>query len=240
MSKSKNNGIDPQRLVDTYGADTVRLFTMFTSPPDQTLEWSDAGAEGAYRFLKRLWKIANEQFGVIAPKLDKSTLDRSQADLRRKIHETIVKVNDDIGRRYTFNTAIAAVMELINALNKATDDSDNGKAILREGVEAVTLLLSPIVPHIADAIWRGLGYADSIIDTRWPVADDSTLARDEIELIVQVNGKLRAKIHVAVDEKDDEIKEIALKHENTVRFVEGKEIKKIIIVPKRLVNIVIA
>ena len=239
MSKSKNNGIDPQSLVESYGADTVRLFTMFTSPPEQTLEWSDSGVDGAFRFLKRLWKLAVDHIeSGAAPALDKNELTSEQKALRRKIHETVVKVNDDIGRRYTFNTAIAAVMELINALTKANDESDNGKAIIHEALELIVLLLAPIVPHITETIWRELGHSEPIIDAPWPRADESALEKDELELIIQVNGKLRGKLSLSVDAEKDVIEKAALADENVQRFIEGKEIKKVIVVPGRLVNIV--
>ncbi|MEE9551746.1 MAG: leucine--tRNA ligase, partial [Gammaproteobacteria bacterium] len=241
MSKSKGNTVDPQPLIDKYGADTVRLFMMFASPPEQSLEWSDSAVEGAFRFLKRLWKLAAEHLNdETPPELNHKELTNEQRDLRRKIHTTIIKVNDDIGRRYTFNTAIAAVMELINALSQAQDESPNGKAIMREGLKTAVLLLSPIVPHITDAIWQALGNKEMIIDADWPEVDQSALVQDEIQLIVQVNGKLRARIKVPVGAAQDRIEEIALDDENVIRFTEGKDIKKIVVVPDRLVNIVIS
>jgi leucyl-tRNA synthetase len=241
MSKSLGNTVDPQGLIDQYGADTVRLFMMFASPPEQSLEWSDAGVEGAFRFLKRLWKLAAEHLEEgDSPVLDIATLTAAQQELRHKIHATINKVNDDIGRRYTFNTAIAAIMEMINALTRATNESDNDKAIMREGLETAVLLISPIVPHITDAIWAALGHKEALIDAIWPVADDTALKMEEIQLVVQVSGKLRAKIMVSVDASNEEIEAIALENENVKRFIDGKKINKVIIVPSRLVNIVIA
>ena len=241
MSKSKGNTVDPQALIDQYGADTVRLFTMFASPPEQSLEWSDAGVEGAYRFLKRLWKLAYDhvQKGQTAT-LDQSKLTDAERNLRRKIHSTILKVNDDIGRRYTFNTAIAAVMEMINAMTQSDNDSDNGRAILQEGLETAVLLLSPIVPHITNEIWHALGHEELIVDAAWPKADQATLEQDEIQLIVQVNGKLRGRVRVPVEATDELIQEQALDDENVGRFVEGKTIRKVIIVPGKLVNIVVS
>jgi len=241
MSKSKNNGVDPQDLIDRYGADTVRLYTMFAAPPEQSLEWSDAGVEGAYRFLKRLWKLSAEhlQTGEL-PELKKDALTDAQKKLRLKIHATISKVNDDIGRRYTFNTAIAAVMELSNALSQAKDDSDNGRAITREGLETSILLLSPIVPHITDALWREFGHTEPVIDAAWPEIDDSALVQNELQLVVQVNGKLRAEITVATDADKKQIEETAISNENVQKFIANKEIRKIIVVPGRLVNIVIS
>ena len=241
MSKARNNGVDPHSLIERYGADTARLFTMFASPPDQSLEWSNAGVEGAYRFLKRLWKFASTQLsGDASPALDKEILSDQQKQLRRKIHETIAKVNDDIGRRYTFNTAIAAVMELLNALTRADDDSANGRAIIHEGLETMVLLLAPIVPHITQCIWQAMGKQQLLIDAPWPVADDSALAKDEVQLIIQVNGKLRARITVGVDEEEDNIRATAMADSNVSRFIGEKTVKKIIIVPGRLVNIVVA
>jgi leucyl-tRNA synthetase len=240
MSKSKNNGIDPQSLIDRYGADTARLFMMFTSPPEQTLEWSDAGVEGAFRFLKRLWKFSDEVISLDEPETaGKNVLDGMQRAARRKIHETIVKVNDDIGRRYTFNTAIAAVMELINVLTRLDNTDDRNRALLKEGLETTLLLLSPIVPHITQALWQQLGRSGLIMDAAWPRADEDALKRDEIEMIVQVNGKLRGRIMVPADAEDELIKSRAMSNDNVVRFLKDQVIKKTIVVPGRLVNIVI-
>lgn len=241
MSKAKNNGVDPHSLIEQYGADTARLFTMFVSPPDQSLEWSSSGVEGAYRFLKRLWKFANAQLQAgRAPELDPASLSDDNRQLRRKIHETIAKVNDDIGRRYTFNTAIAAVMELLNALTRNKDQGDNGRAIVHEGLRTIVLLLAPIVPHITQCIWEAMGEEVLLIDASWPVADDNALVQEEIELIVQVNGKLRARVSVAADAAEEEVRNVALADSNVARFTEAGEIKKVIIVPGRLVNIVVA
>ena len=241
MSKGKNNGVDPHALIEQYGADTARLFTMFASPPEQSLEWSSTGVEGAYRFLKRLWKFASKQTEEkSSTKLDAAALSDQQRQLRRKIHETIVKVNDDIGRRYTFNTAIAAVMELLNALARREDDSANGRAIVTEGLETIVLLLAPIVPHITAKIWQEMGKQQALIDANWPEADEAALEKSEIQMIVQVNGKLRARIELGVDESEDKIKALAMADENVMRFVADKQVKKIIVVPGRLVNIVVA
>ena len=241
MSKGKNNGVDPHALIEQYGADTARLFTMFASPPEQSLEWSSSGVEGAYRFLKRLWKFASQQsVQKKSAELNEAALSDQQRQLRRKIHETIVKVNDDIGRRYTFNTAIAAVMELLNALGRSEDDSANGRAIVAEGLQTIVLLLAPIVPHITQKIWREMGNQEALIDARWPEADEAALAKSEIQMIVQVNGKLRARITLGVDESEDNIKALAMADENVMRFVGDKQVRKIIVVPGRLVNIVVA
>ncbi len=241
MSKSRGNTVDPQALIERYGADTVRLFMMFAAPPEQSLEWSESGVEGAFRFLKRFWKIAAAHVaGGDAPALDPAGLTAEQRRLRRKTHATIVKVNDDVGRRYTFNTAIAAVMELVNALTARSDESPNGRAIMQEGLETAALLLSPIVPHIAEAVWQALGHARMIIDEPWPMADESALIEDEIQIVVQVNGKLRARIRVPADAGRTQIEDVALADENVRRFTGEKEIRKIVVVPGRLVNIVVS
>ena len=241
MSKSKGNTVDPQPLIDKYGADTVRLFMMFASPPEQSLEWSDAGVVGAFRFLKALWRIAAANVVTCAgKKIDSAGLTQQQRRLRRKIHATIDKVNDDIGRRYKFNTAIASVMEMINALSSGPLESDNDKAVMREGIETAVLLLAPIVPHITEVIWSALGHPDSIIQARWPQADSAALEPDELNLVVQVNGKLRGHITVPVDADDEKVKALALANENVQRFTNRKPVTKVIVVARRLVNIVVA
>ncbi len=241
MSKSKGNTVDPQPLIEQYGADTVRLFMMFASPPEQSLEWSDTGVDGSHRFLKRLWKLASAHINKgKTPKLDISSLTADQRELRRKIHLTIDKVNDDIGRRYTFNTAIAAVMEMMNALSKSKLSANNDHAIMREGIETATLLLSPIVPHITDALWIALGHEDELINATWPKSDPAALEQSEIEMVIQVNGKLRGKVSVAKDADQKEIEALAIEDENIKRNIEGKTIRKIIVIPGRLVNIVVS
>ena len=241
MSKSKGNTVDPQALIDKYGADTVRLFMMFASPPEQSLEWSDAGVKGAFRFLKTLWKTAATNIPICAGKsIDTAALTHRQRDLRRKIHATINKVNDDIGRRYKFNTAIASVMEMLNALSKAPLDSDNDKALMLEGIQAAVLLLAPITPHITDAIWSELGHSAPLIDASWPKADPTALEQNELEIVVQVNGKLRGNITVPVDADDSQMTALAMENENVRRFLDQKQIKKVIVIPGRLVNLVIA
>ncbi len=239
MSKSKGNTVDPQALIEKYGADTARLFMMFAAPPEQSLEWSDAGVDGAFRFLKRLWRLANEQTNEQVP-LDVAALTKMQKELRKITHQTIAKVTDDIERRYTFNTAIAAVMELLNAVAKFEDDSAQGNAVRREAVEAAVVLLSPIVPHITHKLWQVLGYSNVVIDADWPTVDESALVSDSLELMVQVNGKVRGKIEVAVSASKDEIEAMALAGEKVIRFMEGKSVKRVIVVPGRLVNIVVA
>ncbi len=240
MSKSKNNGVDPQAMIDRFGADTVRLFMMFAAPPEQSLEWSDAGVEGAHRFLKRLWRLVGDHLAAGEPAaLEHEALSEPQRELRRKTHETIGKAGDDIGRRTTFNTAIAAVMELTNALGRFDDTSPQGLAVAREAVEACVLLLAPITPHACHALWAALGHAEPVIDARWPAVDESALARDTIELVVQVNGKLRARIEVEADADKATIEAQALAAENVQRHTEGKTVRKVIVVPGKLVNIVV-
>lgn len=243
MSKSKNNGVDPQAMIDRFGADTVRLFMMFAAPPEQSLEWSDSGVEGANRFLKRLWRLVAEHVNAGTPGvLDTNTLDDEQKTLRRKTHQTIDKASDDIGRRTTFNTAIAAVMELTNAVSRFQNDSDatspQGLAVVREAMEACVLLLAPITPHICHALWNALGHDEPAIDARWPRADETALVADSVELVVQVNGKLRARIEVAPDAAKDVIEAQAMGNENVQRHIEGKTLRKVIVVPGKLVNIV--
>jgi len=240
MSKSKGNTVDPQSLIDQYGADTVRLFMMFAAPPEQSLEWSDSGVEGASRFLNRLWKAVYKHVskGEVTA-LNSSVIDDSQKTFRFKLHQTIKKVGDDVGRRYTFNTAIAANMELLNEIGKFSDESDRGRALIQEALEASVLMLSPIVPHVSQVLWASLGHEGQIIDARWPEADDSALVQDSVPLIVQVNGKMRGKISVPVDADNDSIVSIALAEPNVQRFVENKTLRKQIVVPGRLVNLVV-
>jgi leucyl-tRNA synthetase len=240
MSKSKGNTVDPQALIEQYGADTARLFMMFAAPPEQSLEWSDAGVEGAHRFLKRLWKrvYSHVQVGR-PPALKVEELTDAQRAMRRQVHETVAKFSDDVGRRFTFNTAIASVMELLNALNRYEDAAPQDRAVVQEALEMVVQLLAPIVPHVCHSLWQALGHEDAIIDCAWPQADESARSRNEIQIVVQVNGKLRARIAVAADADRKLIEETALADENVQRFIEGKGIVKIIVVPGKLVNVVV-
>ena len=241
MSKSKGNTVDPQGLIDQYGADTVRLFIMFAAPPEQSLEWSDSGVEGAFRFLKRLWKQAftHIEIGGSIVALDKASMTDEQQTVRRFVHQTIQKVSHDVGVRTIFNTAIAANMELVNTLSKFVDESDNGKAIRQEALEAIVLMLAPIVPHICHQLWLDLGYQQAVVSVAWPQVDESALEQDTIELVIQVNGKLRSKISVSIIASSEEIQAQALNDELALRFIDGKPIRKVIIVPKKLINIVV-
>ena len=241
MSKSKGNTVDPQSLIDLYGADTVRLFIMFAAPPEQSLEWSDSGVEGAFRFLRRLWKQVYQHVSASGglPELSQGTLTDEQRAVRRQIHQTIEKVSDDLGRRHTFNTAIAANMELINTIARFADASDNGHAIRQEALEAIVLMLSPIVPHICQQLWQELGHARSLMDECWPVVDASALQIDTLEIVVQVNGKLRSKISVPASASKEATEMAALEDDNVKRFIEGRPVRKVIVVPKKLVNIVV-
>ncbi|MEJ2297371.1 MAG: class I tRNA ligase family protein, partial [Woeseiaceae bacterium] len=239
MSKNKGNVVEPLALIEKYGADTVRLFMMFAAPPEQSLEWSDEGVRGCYRFLKRFWHAVMEHVDAgRAAALDTSELSDDQKSLRRKTHQTIAKIGDDIGRRSSFNTAIAAAMELLNAVNRFEDTSDQGRAVEHEALEAVVLMLSPMTPHISHALWNALGHETPVVDQRWPAVDESALELDTVELVVQVNGKLRGRVAVPADATREAIEKVALADDNVQRFVAGKEIRKVIVVPGRLVNIV--
>jgi leucyl-tRNA synthetase len=239
MSKSKGNTVDPQALIDRYGADTVRLFSMFAAPPEQSLEWSDSGVEGAHRFLKRLWKLAvNHLAAGQAPALDKDSLDGNQRAVRRKTHETIAKVSDDYGRRQTFNTAVAAVMELTNELGSLQSRSGQDLAVEREALQAMILMLSPIVPHITHTLWQAAGGEEAVMSAAWPVLDETALVKDSIELVVQVNGKVRAKMEVAANTDKAEAESLALVQPNVQKFLQDVSVRKVIVVPGKLVNIV--
>ncbi|MGQ0529523.1 MAG: class I tRNA ligase family protein, partial [Panacagrimonas sp.] len=240
MSKSKNNGIDPQLLIDQYGADTVRLFAMFASPPDASLEWNDAGVEGAARFMRRLWRgVQTHVAQGPAPKLDTSNLTPAQKALRAALHDAIAKIGDDYGRRKQYNTAIAAVMELMNTVAKFEDASLQGRAVLQEVWESIALMLNPIVPHAGHALWFALTGQSNALDARFPVADEAARVKDQLTLVVQVNGKLRGQITVARDATQEQILATALADNNVQKFVNGADPKKKIVVPGKLVNLVV-
>jgi leucyl-tRNA synthetase len=272
MSKSKNNGVDPQMMIDKFGADTVRLFSMFASPPDQSLEWNEAGVEGMARFLRRFWRdvvthaaqpdhpqmkaaaegradhlppLAGEvarraDGGNARDAVDPATLNPAQKAMRRQLHETIAKVGDDIGRRRNFNTAIASMMELLNALSKFDDMSDAGRALRHEALEAMVLLLNPFTPHTSHALWQVLGHGETLIeDVPWPQADPAALVRDSVTLAVQVNGKLRGTLEAALDAPREQLEAAARALPGVVAAIGDKAVRKVIVVPGKIVNIVV-
>jgi leucyl-tRNA synthetase len=241
MSKSKRNGVDPQDLVELYGADTARLYVMSASPPTDTVLWSDEGVEGSFKFLRRLWKMVHDHLeqGAVNRYPGGEQLSPGLKELRLKLHKTIEKVGDDYGRRLQFNTAIAAVRELLNLYTALEDRSPVARAVAQEVLEDAVLLLTPIVPHIATALWAELRPGTKLIDQPWPLVDPSALVQDSIELVVQVNGKLRGHINVASAASREDIERAALAHEAVIKFTEGKKPKKIIVVPGKLVNVVV-
>ena len=239
MSKSKNNGVDPQSMIEAYGADTCRLFMMFASPPDMSLEWSDSGVEGASRFLRRVWRLAQAHVSQGLPgKLDVTALDDAQKVIRRAIHAAIKQASNDVGQFHKFNTAIAQVMTVMNVLEKAPQASEQDRALLQEGLEAVTLLLAPITPHISHELWQQLGHQQAVIDAGWPAVDEAALVQDTITLVVQVNGKLRGQVEMPAAASREEVEAAARSNENVLRFIDGLTIRKVIVVPGKLVNIV--
>jgi leucyl-tRNA synthetase len=239
MAKSKNNGVDPQSMIDQYGADTCRLFMMFASPPDMSLEWSDSGVEGSHRFLKRVWRLAQAHVvqGLPGP-LVLDGLDEGQKAIRRAIHLAIRQAGQDVGQHHKFNTAIAQVMTLMNVLEKAPQARDSDRALLQEGLETVALLLAPITPHICHQLWQSLGHDQPIIEAGWPQLDESALVQDTLQLVIQVNGKLRGHVDMPAGASREEIEAAARVNENVLRFTEGLTIRKVIVVPGKLVNIV--
>jgi leucyl-tRNA synthetase len=248
MSKSRNNGVDPNALTSRYGADTARLFMMFTAPPEQSLEWSDDGVVGANRFLRRLWNEVHDHVstdGVVpaaelAAALADGSLHFFDRELRRIAHLTLAKVEDDIGRRRVFNTAVASVMELLNAIGRhAPEPTKAARGVRQEALEIAVLCLSPMVPHICHALWQALGQGAELWRTRWRKADPVALVQDLVEIVVQVNGKLRGRLNVPPDISDELLKAEALAHEGVRRFFEGREPKKVIVVKGKLVNVVL-
>jgi leucyl-tRNA synthetase len=242
MSKSLGNTVDPESMIEQYGADTVRLYMMFTSPPDQSLEWSDSGVEGAYRFLRRLWKLIGP-FKTAHLKVDVSALNDAQKDVRQKTHATLKKVTDDYDRRQVFNTAIAAVMELYNEVSRfasANDVQDGGQnqAVVQEALEAMVLLLAPIVPHVCHVLWNHLGNEGAVIDAQWPSWDENALVASKVSIAAQVNGKLRAVLDLPAGSDKAAIEKAAFADESVQKFITGHTVKKIIVVPGKLINIV--
>jgi leucyl-tRNA synthetase len=239
MSKSKKNVIDPDGLINRYGADTARLFTLFASPPEKDLEWNEQGVEGCFRFLNRVWRLVSENFTIIdgVGTLDAENLQPAAKDLRRQVHRTIKKVTEDVDGSFHFNTAIAAVMELVNGIT-AFPEKEASPEALREAIETVVRLLSPFVPHICEELWKHLGYEDSLETFGWPVWDEKALVAETLLIVVQVNGKVRGKVTVSVDADKEAVEAAALADPNVVRFLEGKTLRKVIVVPGRLVNVV--
>ena len=240
MSKSKNNGIDPQVMVQKYGADTVRLFMMFASPAEMTLEWQESGVEGANRFLKRVWKLAFEHSSKgAAPALDVASLTAAQKDLRRDLHKTIAKVTDDVGRRQTFNTAIAAIMELMNKMGRAPQETEQDRALLQEALLAVVRMLYPFTPHVCFSLWQQLGGEGDVDTAPWPIADEAAMVEDSKLVVVQVNGKVRAKITVAADATEEQVRELAAQEYLVAKYLDGVTVRKVIYVPGKLLNLVV-
>ena len=244
MSKSKKNVVDPDELIAQYGADTIRLFCLFAAPPERDLDWNEEGVQGSFRFLARVWRMVATHLDRIKdthPIAEDDALPEELKSLRRKTHQTILKVTEDIEERFHFNTAISAVMELVNAVYQLDTDEHAGPdcdAVLREAAEAVLLLLSPITPHICEELWHTLGYEESVFNAAWPVYDKKVASEEEMVIVIQVNGKLRNKMTVPVSMPEDEIKKLAQQDERTKQWIEGKNLKKVIYVPKKLVNLV--
>jgi leucyl-tRNA synthetase len=243
MSKSKGNTVDPQEMISKYGADTARLFILFAAPPTQDLEWSDTGIEGSHRFINKFFRLVSgfveTKKGESVSALNSLNLTEKQKSIRQKTHLALQKVGDDFGRRHSFNTAIAAMMELNNTLSKYTDDSQEGLAIKQEAIEIMVKCLSPVMPHVCHHLWFLLGGTEAVVNSSWPKVDDSALIQENVQLIAQVNGKLRAKIIVPLDSEKKLVEESALSDEKVLRFTEGKRIIKVIVVPNRLINIVV-
>jgi leucyl-tRNA synthetase len=243
MSKSKGNVVDPDALIGKYGADTARLFSLFAAPPEKDLDWSDQGVDGSFRFLNRVWKLVHELLPSVreAGPVDGASLSPDSRNLRRVVHKTIKKVTEDIEERFHFNTAIAAVMELVNAVQafESKNDPHNGP-VLREALESVVLLLAPFVPHVTSELWEILGHEGILETAGWPDFDAAATVEEELLIVVQVNGKLRGKVTVPVDAGENEVREAALADPRVKPFVDGKSVKKVIVVPGKLVNIVVA
>jgi leucyl-tRNA synthetase len=240
MSKMSNNGVDPEGLVARFGADTARLFIMFASPPEQTLEWSDEGVQGAWRFIRRLWTAVYEHVAAgTPPPLEPHSLTPPQRELRRLAHQTLAKATDDIGRRRNFNTAIAAVMELLNAVQRFPAATPQGCAVRQEALALAVLMLSPITPHVCHVLWLALGHTQPLIDERWPVPESEALVQETHAIVVQVNGKLRAHISVPASADEAAVRAAALAHDNVRKFVADRPVRRVVVVPGKLVNVVI-
>ncbi len=242
MSKSKGNVVDPDALIKKYGADTARLFSLFAAPPEKDLDWNEQGVDGCYRFLNRLWKLVNEHLDAVsaAVAIDPALLTDEERGLRRAVHKTLMKVTSDIDERFHFNTAIAAVMELMNLLQGARLSTPQSVAVMREALQLVLQMLAPFVPHISEELWQMMGNKVPLSETSWPGYDSEAAKDEELLVVVQVNGKLRSRLSVAVDVTEDHVKSLALSDEKVKVFTDGKEIRKVIYVPGKLVNIVAA
>jgi len=243
MSKSKGNTVDPQEMISKYGADTARLFILFAAPPTQDLEWSDSGIEGAHRFINKFFRLVTGfvdlKKGTKVSKIDTSILNEEQSSVRQKTHLALRKVGDDFGRRHSFNTAIATMMELNNSISRFDDASEQGMAIKQEAIEIMVKCLSPVMPHVCHHLWLLLGGERAVIDSSWPIVDESALVQENVQIIAQVNGKLRAKIMAPLDSENQTIQEIALADEKIEKFITNKQILKVIVVPNKLINIVV-
>jgi len=246
MSKSKNNGVDPDGIIEQFGADTARLFMMFTAPPEQTLEWSEEGVQGSYRFIRRLWKAVWDQVNAPPPadavtttEFDKTRLTAEQKELRRLAHHTLEKVTDDIGRRRSFNTAVASVMELLNAVGKFDSKPLAGRVVAHEALEIAVMCLSPMIPHVTHELWRQLGHETALTSERWWKPDPDALVQDTVEISVQVNGKMRGRVSVAADASQDVAVTAALQEPNVIKYMEGKPLKFSKYIPGRMVTLVV-
>jgi len=243
MSKSQGNSVSPDEIIEKYGADTARMFTLFAAPPEMDLEWNDQGVEGCFRFLNRVWRLFEElRLHLPSPsvRVDVASLTVEERALRRMIHTTIQRVTTDVEDRFKFNTAISAIMELVNALSSQKPPyTENGRALLREGLDVVARLLGPFAPHIAEELWASLGNSKGLLESGWPVVDESALVWDEVTLVVQVNGRVRARVTIPAGSDEESAKAAALRHENVRRYVEGQTIQKAIYVPDKLLNLVV-
>ena len=243
MSKSKGNTVDPQEMISKYGADTARLFILFAAPPTQDLEWSDSGIEGAHRFINKFFRLVTGfiklKEGVEISKIDDLNLNEEQRSIRQKTHLALKKVGDDFGRRHSFNTAIATMMELNNLVSRYADTSQQGMAVKQEAIEIMVKCLSPVMPHVCHHLWFLLGGKNAVVDSQWPEVDESALIQERVQIIAQVNGKLRAKIMAPLDSSNQAVQEIALSDEKIVKFTMDKQIIKVIVVPNKLINIVV-
>jgi leucyl-tRNA synthetase len=239
MSKSKKNVVDPDQLISRYGADTARLFSLFAAPPEKDLEWNEQGVEGCYRFLNRVWRAVYDNFDLVSQASVQGDSSDAGKALRRQTHRTIKKVTEDIDGSFHFNTAISAVMELVNAVY-GFDAKDQCPGVVREALEAVVLLLAPFVPHFSEELWLVLGHTGGVEQAGWPDFDPAALVEDEKTIVVQVNGKVRGKVTVSADAAEETVQAAALAEDNVVRFIEGKTVRKVIVVPGRLVNVVVS